>query len=66
LASLKTEASARREKEFLKLLYAGSNVIGTMRPSDNHSTDEFRCEAEIAVQCSTEAKLTVEHDSIVG
>jgi hypothetical protein len=66
LASLKTEASARREKEFLKLLYAVSNVIGMMRPSDNHSTDEFRREAEIAVQCSTEAKLKVEHDSIVG
>jgi hypothetical protein len=31
-----------------------------------HSTDEFRREAEIAVQCSTEAKLKIEHDSIVG
>jgi len=37
-----------------------------MRKSDNNSTDEFRREAGIAVQCSTEAKLKVEHDSIVG
>ena len=66
LASLRTEASARREKEFLKLLYSGSNVIGMMRRSDNNSTDEFRREAGIAVQCSTEAKLKVEHDSMVG
>jgi hypothetical protein len=66
LASLRTEASARREKEFLKLLYSGSNVIGMMRRSDNNSTDEFRREAGIAAQCSTEAKLEVEHDSMVG
>jgi hypothetical protein len=65
LVSLKTEASARREKELLRLLYAVSNVIGMMRPSDNQNTDEFRLEAGIAVQCSTEAKLKVEHDSVV-
>jgi hypothetical protein len=66
LASLKTEASAREEREFLKLLYGASNVIGMMRYSDNHNTDEFRREAGIAVQCSAEAKLKVEHDTIAG
>ncbi len=66
LASLKTQASARREKEFLKLLYAGSNVVGMMHSSSNKSGDEFLREAGIAVQCSTEAKLKVEHDTMAG
>jgi hypothetical protein len=65
LASLKTKAFARREKKFLRLLYSGSNVIGMMRSSDN-TTDQFRREAGIVVQCSTEAKLKVERDSIAG
>jgi len=53
LVSLKTEASARREKEFLKLLYSVSNVIGMMRKSDNNSTDDsgakqgLRCSAPL-------------------
>lgn len=58
--------SKTRERVPKRLLYAVSNVIGMMRTSDNHNTDEFRLEAGIAVQCSTEAKLKVEHDSIVG
>jgi hypothetical protein len=66
LGLAKDGSISKTREEFLKLLYAGSNVIGMMLPSDNHSTDEFRREAEIAVQCSTEAKLKVEHDSIVG
>jgi hypothetical protein len=66
LASLKTKALARREKEFLRLLDCGSNVIGMMHSSANNSGEEFLREAGIAVQCSTEAKLKVEHDSIAS
>jgi len=66
LASLRAKASARREKNFLRLLYSGSSVTDMMRSQGNDSGYQFPHEAGSVVQCSTEAKLKVDHDSIAG
>ena len=66
LASLRAKASARREKNFLKLLYSASSVIDMMRSQGNDSGHQFPHEAGIVVQCSTEARLIVDGDSMAG
>ena len=66
LASLRAKASAKREKNFLKLLYSASSVIDMMRSQGNDSGHQFPHEAGIVVQCSTEARLIVDRDSMVG
>lgn len=66
LASLRAKASARREKHFLKLLYSASSVIDMMRSQGNDSGHQFPHEAGIVVQCSTEARLIVDRDSMAG
>lgn len=66
LASLRSKASARREKNFLRLLYPASSVIDMMRSQGNDSGHQFPHEAGIVVLCSTEARLKVDRDSIAG
>lgn len=68
LTSLRKAASAKREKELLKLLYVGSNVIGMMHSCSNCSNDnyEFAHEAGIVEQCSTEARLKIGDESARG
>jgi hypothetical protein len=66
MVSLRSKASSRRERNFLKLLYPASSVIDMMRRQGNDSADQFPRETGIVVQCSTEARLKVDRDSIAG
>ena len=65
LISLQTKARSTRDKKFLRLLYAASTMTNFMHLKGNSDPDGFRQVAAIAAQCTIEAKLKVERDSVV-
>ena len=64
LISLQTKARSTRDKKFLRLLYAASTMTNFMHLKGKSDPDGFRQVAAIAAQCTIEAKLKVERESM--